>query len=164
MANNDQNENMVSEKEAENQVVVMAKRMALLYHHTAEVLVETLGEEEGRKILHEIIKRYGRESGLVARSRVKELGLPLTVDNFNTGSDLPKWGWQADRAVCEDGIERGRITYCPLAEVWKEKGSEQLGRIYCYVDQAKYDAYRGIKCRHLKNVLDGDDCCLFDFE
>ena len=163
MANKDQSENLVSKKEAEEQVVVMAKRMALLYYHTAEVLTEKLGEDEGKKMLSEIIDRYGRESGAAARSRVEELGLPLTADNFNIGSDLPKWGWQADRVVCEDGIERGRITYCPLAEVWKEKGLEQLGRIYCYVDQAKYDAYNGIKCKHLKNVLDGDNCCLFDF-
>lgn len=163
MENNDQSENMVSKKEAEEEVITMARRMALLYHHTAEVLTETFGEEKGKLLLHEIIKRYGRESGEAARARVQELDLPLTADNFNAGSDLPKWGWVTGSAVCEDGVERGRITYCPLAEVWKEKGSEQLGRIYCYVDQAKYDAYNGIKCRHLKNVLDGDDCCLFDF-
>lgn len=163
MENNDQSESMISKEEAEEQVVIMARRMALLYHHTAEVLTEKLGEEEGKELLHEIIKRYGHESGTAARINVEALGLPLTADNFNTGSDLPKWGWQTDRVTCEDGIERGRITFCPLAEVWKEKGSEQLGRIYCYVDQAKYDAYNRIKCRHLKNVLDGDDCCLFDF-
>jgi len=163
MENNDQGENMVSKKEAEEEVVAMAKRMALLYHHTAEVLTETFGDEKGDMLLHEIIKRYGCESGAKARERVEALGLPLTAENFNAGSDLPKWGWEADRVACEDGVERGRITYCPLAEVWKEKGSEQLGRIYCYVDQAKYDAYNGIKCRHLKNVLDGDDFCLFDF-
>jgi len=45
-----------------------------------------------------------------------------------------------------------------------ERGSQEWGRIYCYVDQAKYDAYNGIKCKHLKNLLDGDDCCLFDLE
>ncbi len=164
MENNAQSENMVSKKEAEEEVVTMAKRMALLYYHTAEVLTDTLGEEEGKKLLHEIIKRYGHESGAVTRARVEELGLPLTAENFNIGSDLPKWGWESDRVVCEDGVERARITYCPLAEVWREKGSEQLGRIYCYVDQAKYDAYNGIKCKHQRNVLDGDDCCLFDFE
>ena len=155
---------MVSKKEAEEQVVILAKRMAMLYHHTAEILTEKYGEKEGKELLHEIIERYGHESGTAARVRVEELGLPLTAKNFNTGSDLPKWGWKADHYVCEDGVERGRITYCPLAEVWKEKGSEQLGRIYCYVDQAKYDAYNGIKCKHLRNVLDGDDCCLFEFE
>ncbi len=140
----------------------MARRMALLYNHTAEVLTEKYSEDEAKKLLQEIICRYGRESGASARARVTELGLPLTAENFRAGSDLPKWGWKADQIVCEDGIERNRIMYCPLAGVWKEKGSEQLRRVYCYVDQAKYDAYNGIKCRHLKNVLDGDDCCLFD--
>ena len=164
MANNEQREELVSKKEAEEQVVVMAKRMALLYHHTAKVLTEKFGEDEGKEMLREIIDRYGCESGKAARAKVEALGLPLTTDNFNAGSDLPKWGWQADQITCKDGVERGRITYCPLAEVWKERGSEQLGRIYCYVDQAKYNAYNGVKCRHLKNVLDGDNYCLFDFE
>ncbi len=150
--------------EAEDQVIAVAKRLALLFHYTAEVLVEKYGVEEGKVVLHEIINRYGRESGASIRAKVEALGLPLTKDNFNAGSDLPKWGWKADRVTGEDGLERGRITYCPLAEVWLERGSEEWGRIYCYVDQAKYDAYNGIKCKHLKNVLDGDDCCVFDLE
>ncbi len=164
MVNGDKMDNRALIKEAEEQVVAMAKRLALLFHYTAKVLVEKYGAEEGKELLHEIIKRYGRESGVITRAKVNALGLPLTVENFNAGSDLPRWGWKADRITGEDGIERGRITRCPLAEVWQEKGSAELGRIYCYVDQAKYDAYNGIKCRHLKNLLDGDDCCLFDFE
>jgi hypothetical protein len=155
---------MVPIDEAEEQVVKTAKRLALLFHYTAEVLVEKFGEKEGRELLHEIINRYGRESGAAARAKVKALDLPLTAENFDAGSDLPKWGWQMRKISGEDGIERGSITYCPLAEVWQEKGSEKIGRIYCYVDQAKYDAYNGIKCKHLKNLLDGDNCCLFDFE
>ncbi len=150
--------------EAEDQVIAVAKRLALLFHYTAEVLVDKYGVEEGKVVLHEIINRYGRESGASTRAKVEALGLPLTAENFNAGSDLPKWGWKADRITGEDGIERDRITYCPLAEVWLVRGSEEWGRIYCYVDQAKYDAYNGIKCKHLKNVLDGDDCCVFDLE
>lgn len=151
-------------EEAEEQVIAVAKRLALLFHFTAEVLVEKYGEEEAKDVLHEIIDRYGRESGTATKAKVEAMGLPLTAENFNAGSDLPKWGWKADRVAGKDGIERGRITYCPLAEVWMERGSQEWGRIYCYVDQAKYDAYNAIKCKHLMNVLDGDDCCLFDFE
>ena len=151
-------------EEAEQQVIKVAKRLALLFNFTAEVLIEKYGEEEGIEVLHEIINRYGRESGASTRAKVEELGLPLTAENFNAGSDLPKWGWKGDRVKGEDGIERDRITYCPLAEEWMERGSQELGRIYCYVDQAKFEAYNNIKCKHLKNLLDGDDCCLFDLE
>lgn len=153
---------MVELKEAEEQVIVTAKRLAKLYHFTAEVLVEMLGAEKGKAILEEIIRRYGCDSGLAAKARVEELGLPLTADNFKIGSDLPRWGWKADTVLCEDDVRRDRVTYCPLAEVWKEKDSEELGRIYCSVDQAKYHAYNEASCLHLKNTLDGDDCCLFD--
>jgi hypothetical protein len=155
---------MVTLEEATEQVQVMARRVALLYHYTAEVLVEQFGEEKGRELLREIIWRYGSESGVIARTRVEELGLPVIADNFKSGSDLPKWGWQGDAVLCDDGEVRARVTYCPFAEVWKEKGSQALGRLYCLVDEAKYDAFNGSSCRHLKNVLDGDDCCLFDIK
>lgn len=160
----DEDERRVSVEEAAEQVVVMARRLALLYHYTAEVLVEQMGEDKARDTLCDIIWRYGRDSGRTTRAKVEELGLPVTADNFKAGSDLPKWGWVADSVLCDDGVRRGRVTYCPFAQVWKEKGSEELGRLYCLVDEAKYEAYNDITCRHLKNVLDGDDCCIFDIE
>ncbi len=162
MTGTSSSEKKVSLQEAEEQVVLTAKRLALLYHYTAEVLVEEFGMAKGEALLKEIIGRYGSESGTSARKKVEELGLPLTAENFKAGSDLPRWGWKGDTVLCADGEVRDRVTYCPLAEVWQEKGSGKLGRIYCQVDQAKYAAYNGTGCRHLKNVLDGDDCCLFD--
>ena len=154
----------VTLEEATEQVQIMARRVALLYHYTAEVLVEQFGDEKARELLKDIIWRYGSESGVTARAKVEELGLPLIAQNFNAGSDLPKWGWNSGTVVCDDGDTRAQVTYCPFAEVWKEKGSERLGRLYCLVDEAKYHAFNGTRCRHLKNVLDGDDCCLFDLE
>ncbi len=56
-----------------------------------------------------------------------------------------------------DGEER---SVCPLAAYWLDKGAADLGRLYCHVDQAKYTAFDPeSECRHLKNVLDGDDGC-----
>ena len=53
-------------------------------------------------------------------------------------------------------------TYCPLAAVWKELHAEDLGRMYCCVDQAKYHGYNpAFKFTHSKNVLDGDEYCEF---
>ncbi len=57
--------------EAEDQVIAVAKRLALLFHYTAEVLVEKYGVEEGKVVLHEIINRYGRESGASTGPRLK---------------------------------------------------------------------------------------------
>jgi hypothetical protein len=53
--------------------------------------------------------------------------------------------------------------YCPLAAVWKELGSEELGRMYCRVDQAKYRAFNPrAELIHTCNMLDGDPYCEFD--
>ena len=44
----------------------------------------------------------------------------------------------------------------------KEYGEEKLGRLYCYVDPAKYMAFNpGFKMIHLKALPDGDGCCEF---
>ena len=38
----------------------------------------------------------------------------------------------------------------------------RLGRLYCFVDQAKQEAYNpDYEFLHLKNVLDGDPYCVF---
>lgn len=164
MAEQGDNRETVPQKLAEEQVKLMIKRVAMLYHYTGEVLVERFGEEQGKELLTEIIRRYGVEVGESTRKKVEELGLPVTAENFNAGADLPKWGWESDKIVCADGVERGRITSCPLADYWKEQGSEKLGRIYCKVDEVKFETYNGTICRHLENVLDGDDYCLFDIK
>lgn len=147
--------------DATAQVRRMARRTALLYHYMAEVLVERLGEEQATELLREAIRRYGTESGVTVRANVEALGLPLTADNFNLGGDLPTYGWEAEPRPGDDGVVRPAVTYCPLAAVWLEKGSQRLGRLYCGVDQAKYIAYNGQRCVHVKNVLDGDECCMF---
>ena len=47
--------------------------------------------------------------------------------------------------------------------MWKELGADDLGRMYCYVDQAKYRAFNSrAKLIHTHNVLDGDPYCEFD--
>ncbi len=148
----------VSPEETVKQVRLMARRMALLYHHIAEVLVEEYGGGEAKRLLEEAVWRYGAECGNDVRKRVTKLGLPLTVENYGAVPDLPSYGWETEET--EAGL---MVTHCPLATVWLEKGSEHLGRIYCTVDQAKYEAYNGAECIHVKNVLDGDEGCLFAF-
>jgi hypothetical protein len=153
----------VSVEEATEQVRVMARRLAVLYHYTAEVLAEELGDEQAEALLRKIIWRYGTESGLTARRKVQAMGLTLTIGNFGLGSDLPKYGWESEQRR-EAGEERTCVTYCPFAKVWQEKGSERWGQIYCLVDEAKYRAYNGALCRHAKHVLRGDEGCLFDIQ
>ena len=151
---------MITEEEATLEVVRMARRMALMYHYVSVVLQEKLGKDLAKSVLKEAIWRYGTECGSSVRKGVQEMGLPLTVDNYGKVRDLPKYGWQLGDAPSG---QHPPVTYCPLAAVWLEKGSQEFGRIYCYVDQAKYKAYNGVRCIHSKNILEGDGYCEFLF-
>ena len=151
---------MVSAEEATEQVQLMARRMALMYHHFGQVLTEQLGKDRAKQIMKEAIWRYGTECGEMVKEGVTKMGLPLTAENFNKVPDLPKYGWDRE-LIFEDGEPRPKVNYCPLADVWIRKGSAEMGRIYCFVDQSKFQGYNpGIECIHTKNVLDGDPYCV----
>ena len=61
-----------------------------------------------------------------------------------------------------EGEKRIRAFGCVMAQVWKEYGEEKLGRLYCYVDPAKYMAYNPkFKLAHVKALPDGDNYCEF---
>jgi hypothetical protein len=150
---------MITVEEATEQVKLLARRMALMYHHIGVVLTEAVGKDRAKELMKEAIWRYGTECGEVVRKGVEERGLPLTAQNFNVAPDLPKYGWDRE-LVFEEGEARPKVNYCPLAEVWIEKGSAEMGRLYCFVDQAKFRAYNDLECVHIKDLLDGDPYCL----
>ena len=149
-----------SKEEAGQQVILMAKRCALLYQVFAEALVEEMGEEKGKEIIKKVIEKYGNACGLAVKKGVEEKGLGLSLENYNKGPDLPQVGWKTyEKTLSEDGLEVD-VLYCPMAEQWLAGGGAKLGRLYCYVDQAKYAAYNPVlECIHENNVLDGDDKC-----
>lgn len=153
-------ENTMSRERAEKDVISMARRLASLYYHFGTVLMDELGEEKARNIILKVIEEYGQESGREAREVVQKLGLPLNADTFSKGSDLPSVGWKTESTEYPDGQCTTKITYCPFGEYWLEKDAEELGRLYCFVDQAKYAGFHeNLQCIHLKNVLDGDEYC-----
>jgi len=143
-------------------VRLMARRTALLYHYFVATLVEHLGEEKARALTSEAIRRYGEHVGRTVRQGVEAMGLSNDVENYDQHPDLPSVGWEGAVVETEDG-PRARVLYCPLAAVWQELGAEAWGRLYCYVDQAKYRAFNPrAKLVHTRNVLDGDPYCEFD--
>lgn len=151
---------LVSKETAVKDVISISRRLASLYFHFTLVLSEELGEEKAKEITKKVIKKYGEESGREAREKVQRIGLSLEKENFSRGSDLPSVGWESEPIEYPDGKRNVKITYCPFAEYWIEKGAEELGRLYCYVDQAKYSGFNPeLQCIHVKNVLDGDQYC-----
>jgi hypothetical protein len=151
-------EETVPKKEAMQQVKNMISRTALLHYAFAQILIEELGEEKGRALALKAIKRYGGFVGQKARKKAQEKNLPLTRENFQ--DDLPSLGWPSREKVIVDGENRARVHTCYLADAWKELGVPEIGRLYCYVDQAKYETFNSdLEYVHTKNVLDGDPFC-----
>jgi hypothetical protein len=149
---------MIPKKEASDQVHSMIARAALIHYAFTKTLVEELGEKKGTALARKAIKVYGEWVGKRVREKTLGKGLPLTRENFQ--DDLPVLGWAEREKVEVDGEKRSRVHSCPLARVWHELGAPELGRVYCYVDQAKYEAYNPqLECVHVKNVLDGDAFC-----
>lgn len=146
--------------DALQQILITAERMAMLYYHFASTLVTDLGEEKGKELIRKAIAAYGIEVGERQRAQVVAVGNALTCENYKTAPDLPMLAWSPEGMpkLIRDGKE---IAVCPLAKYWIEKGAADLGRLYCYVDQAKFSTFDpACECRHLQNVLDGDDCCV----
>jgi hypothetical protein len=146
----------ISTSEATEQVVSMCRRLAELYISFAQTLVEELGQEKGREVIRRAIHRYGQGVGERIRQKVEAQGLPLTIENFRKFSDLPSLVFKGSPLVVE-GERRNRVYDCSLASVWKEMGEEELGRLYCYVDQAKIEGYNPeFEYVHVKTTLDSD--------
>jgi hypothetical protein len=149
---------MITREEAFRQVKSMITRAALIHYAFTKTLVDELGEKKGKALAKKAIELYGREVGKRVKNQTLARGLPLTRDNFQ--DDLPDLGWAEREKVEVEGEKRSRVYTCHLAEVWQELGVPELGRLYCFVDQAKYQAFNPkLQCVHVKNVLDGDAYC-----
>jgi len=160
-----QQEENVTLDEAKQAVALVGRRIALLHLAYARTLVDRLGKEHGTHIAIQAIKRYGEMIGKEVRKKVLQQCLPTTPENYGLGSSrsLPHFGVHEKRETVEvSGERRIRAYGCVLAKVWQEYGEEGLGRLYCYVDPAKYMAYNSdYKLAHVKALPDGDRLCEF---
>lgn len=155
----------ISVKEAKEEVQLAGKRIGLLHLAYAETLIKELGEEEGKRIILESIKNYGIKIGEKVKNQLEEEGIDPSPENFGkeASRNLPKFGINERVEKVEvEGEERTRVHGCVMAKVWKEYGSEDLGKLYCYVDPAKYMGLDSqYKMIHTKNEPNGDNYCEF---
>jgi nitrate reductase cytochrome c-type subunit len=148
---------MVSMEVASRQVLSMVNRLALLHHAFTKTLIAELGEKKGKEVILKAIRLYGETVGKSVREKTLAKGLKLLRENYQ--EDLPLFGWSI-QGVEVEGEPRARVLECHLAKAWKDLGAPELGRLYCHMDQAKYEAYNPeLECVHVKNVLDGDPFC-----
>ena len=149
---------MISKEEAFSQLKSMITRTALIHYAFTKTLLDELGKEKGKELTRKAIRLYGEMVGKKVREKTLAKGLPTLAENFQ--NDLPTLGWADREKVVVEGEKRARVHTCYLAEAWKELGVPEIGRLYCFVDQAKYEAYNPeLECVHTKNVLDGDPYC-----
>lgn len=158
----------ISRQEAAREVERVSRRLGLLHLAFARTLVDELGEPEGRRLILKAIKRYGTLVGREVKAAVEAAGMEATPENYGTGTSrgLPRIGMHERSETVEvGGKTRERAYGCVMAKVWKEYGEDRLGRLYCYVDPAKYMAYNpNYKLAHIKALPDGDPHCEFCVE
>jgi len=153
-------------KEAAQAIESASRRIALLHLSYAKTIMAELGSEKGEKLISKAIKDYGTKIGRKTREEVENKGLPPTPENFSKADTytIPKIpGMHTKRERTEkEGKPLFRAHGCVLGKVWQEYDEEELGRLYCYMDTAKYMAYNlDYKYVHLKALPDGDECCEF---
>jgi len=150
-------------EEAKKAVEATSRRIALLHLSYAKTLVDELGEKKGRELILKAIKDYGVRVGEKTKKEVLDKGLEPAPQHFSKGEHfaVPSFGMHEKHETLKvKGEPRVRVYTCALGEVWKEYGEEKLGRLYCYVDPAKYMAYNpNYKLVHIKALPDGDDYC-----
>jgi hypothetical protein len=149
---------MISKDEAFSQLKSMITRTALIHYAFTKTIIDEMGKEKGKELAKKAISLYGEMVGKKVREKTLAKGLPALPENFQ--DDLPALGWASREKVVVEGEKRARVHTCYLAEAWKDLGVPEIGRLYCFVDQAKYEAYNPeLECVHTKNVLDGDPYC-----
>ncbi|MFW6325690.1 MAG: L-2-amino-thiazoline-4-carboxylic acid hydrolase [Desulfovermiculus sp.] len=160
----------IDKEEARQALASVSRRIALLHLAYAKAIINELGQEQGTRLISEAIKDYAVKIGEKTRAEVVAQGYEPSPENFEQGKSyaLPKFpgmhlAWETVEG--EDGTKRMRAHGCILGEVWKEYEEEKIGRLYCYMDTAKYMGYNPYyKLKHHKAVPDGDEYCEFEIE
>lgn len=154
-------EKKIDIEEAAKEVELVSKRLALLHLAYAKTLTEELGEEQGKELVLKSIKRYGRWIGEKRRKEIEEKGLEPIPENFSRGDTLriPKFGMHSELENTGDSM---KLYGCAMGKLWSEYGEEELGKLYCYVDPAKYMGFNENYIQiHEKAMPAGDECCDF---
>jgi hypothetical protein len=142
-------EDAVPAEEAAEDRRALGRRLGRLYLAFAGVLIDRLGEPEGRKAIMEAMRTYSHHC-----ARARKQGQV----------DLPERGIHSRMEVGErDGRKYLRAEGCGIAQEFRSQGREKLGALYCYVDPCSFMlTFPNIKLCHTRIEMLGDDCCEFD--
>ena len=131
---------------------------SLMYYSFAKEMVDSFGEE-GEEALGRAIRSYGRARGLRLKRRHEGQGLPVNLRSLFEHYDMPAHpGTEKTRTVFEDD-ELVSFTYvCPYEQIWRARGSVELGLVYCQeFHHAMWQAYRPDLKVEIPEILAKDD-------
>ena len=128
--------------------------------------------EEGRKVIQEGMKRYGRERGARMAARARANGDPVCLwTNQAYGEWKPDYAGQMEFGTVT--TEPSLVTYiskCAWCEAWKKYDILEYGREYCVnVDAAVYEGFGegfgcGAVCTPVTTAMSwGGEVCRFDW-
>jgi len=149
----------VNRDDAAQLTAILFERMAVLHASYARAIVDELGEEKGRRLILNAIREYGKKVGAQVREKAEARGEDDSPENYR--GDLPAYGTHDRLETVEvDGESRLRAYGCGMWKTWEALGEEELGRLYCNTDVAKYMGFNPCyKQIHTKALFLGDDCC-----
>ena len=149
-------------------LTIMGVLWGRLYYAFAKEIKDQLGEEDGKKLLIDCIKKYATIRGEAIAEYVQEQQLPYNaqsfVDNYDScWSDL-------QNAFLELFPEKKLITaegttFCPFLELWRDlEDGKELCLIYCEeFHKAMWEAYHpDLRVRQDNIMARNDDICTFE--
>ncbi|WPC39264.1 L-2-amino-thiazoline-4-carboxylic acid hydrolase [Clostridium sp. JS66] len=132
----------------------MAKLMAELHYFMAKEMIDRLGEEKGKEAVRAAITKFGEARAEVMLEEAKEKGLEINAETFSKIKDMPSISWEKDpENPCD-------MTYCPMHDMWEQLEAEDIGALYCEIDDVLYNKFNLNFERPLCKT-NGDKCCRF---
>ncbi|MBQ6456340.1 MAG: L-2-amino-thiazoline-4-carboxylic acid hydrolase [Mogibacterium sp.] len=147
------------------------ENQAMMFAFLCKYTVLAKGEE-GREVIQEGMKRYGRERGARMAMRAERRGDPVCLwTNQAYGEWKPDFAGQMEFGT--EQTEPTLVTYiskCAWCEAWKKYDILEYGREYCVnVDAAVYEGFGhgfgcGAVCTPVSKAMSwGGDICRFDW-
>ena len=133
----------------------------MLLSNIAKKVIERLGKEEGEKVLRAGLKEFGRERGRIIRAKSDAAGMPPSLKSYAQFYSVPTSPGKKGESNIIGNERISRIQFCTAAHVWRQRGEEEIGLLYCdSVDDGLREGFDP-RMKHLnpKNPLRGDEIC-----
>ena len=137
---------------------------ALLYGLLVRNACAELGEEEGKAVMAEATKHYGRSRGKRMKESALRLGYGESADAYMLCGE---WQGEPGENISElffdpDSV-RSEVQKCKWCETWKKYDLMLYGPLYCqYIDKAIAEGFNGDFTLHVSSILSaGDPVCCF---